>query len=217
MRHFVFDAYGTLFNLHAAAERYKDVIGPAWQQLSQTWRTKHIEYTWHHSLTGTPATFWLLAERSLDFAISVVGARVPADARQGLLAAYRRMEPYPEVKEVLTALKGKGAAVAILSNGDPDMLEDAICGAGLNGIFDVVLSVSTVGTFKPAGSVYRLATRHFACRPDEICFQSSNRWDIAGAKAFGFHCVWVNRTGAPDEYPDLRPDRIVADLRELLK
>jgi 2-haloacid dehalogenase len=171
----VFDAYGTLFNLHAAAERYQAAIGAQWQQLSQTWPSKHIEYTWHHSLTRPPATFWLLAERSLDFAIAATGAPVASKTRTDLLAAYRRMEPYPEVREVLDKLKGKGASVAILANGDPDMLDDALSSAGLAGMFDAVLSVQAVGLFKPAGPVYGLATERFGCRAQEISFQSSNR------------------------------------------
>src|SRR4029079_11025348 len=213
---FVFDAYGTLFNLHAAAERHKDAIGPAWQQLSQTWRTKHIEYTWVHSLSGVRVSFWEIAQRSLDYAIASTGASVSSDVRQNLLAAYRRMDAYPEVAEVLAALKSRGDRVAILSNGDPDMLDDVVRSAGLENVFDAVLSVTAAGIFKPAPAVYTLATRHFACQPGDISFQSSNRWDIAGAKAFGFHCVWINRIGAPDEYPDLRPDRVVRDLRALL-
>jgi 2-haloacid dehalogenase len=96
------------------------------------------------------------------------------------------------------------------------MLDDAVLAAKLDGLLDAVLSVKAAGIFKPAPAVYRLATDRFACAPDEISFQSSNRWDIAGAKAFGFHCVWINRTAAPDEYPDLAPDRVVADLRALL-
>jgi 2-haloacid dehalogenase len=213
---FVFDAYGTLFNLHAAAERHRDAIGPKWQQLSQTWRTKHIEYTWVHSLSQQPATFWDLAQRSLDYAIASVGDAVPAEARDRLLAAYRTMDAYPEVAEVLGALKGRGARLAILSNGDPDMLDDAVRAAKLENLFDAVLSVTAAGVFKPAPAVYRLATERFGCAPGDISFQSSNRWDIAGAKAFGFRCVWINRLNAPDEYPDLRPDRIVPDLRALL-
>ncbi len=213
---FVFDAYGTLFNLHAAAERHRDAIGPKWQQLSQTWRTKHIEYTWVHSLSQQPATFWDLAQRSLDYAIASVGDAVPAEVRDRLLAAYRTMDAYPEVAEVLAALKGRGARLAILSNGDPDMLDDAVRAAKLENLFDAVLSVTAAGIFKPAPAVYRLATERFGCAPADISFQSSNRWDIAGAKAFGFHCVWINRTGAPDEYPGLRPDRVVRDLRGLL-
>jgi len=214
--HYVFDAYGTLFNLHAAAERHKDAIGPKWQQLSQTWRTKHIEYTWVHSLSGQAATFWDLAQRSLDYAIVSVGVAVSTEVRGKLLAAYRTMAAYPEVAEVLAALKARGAQLAILSNGDPDMLDDAVRAARLEGLFDAVLSVTSVGIFKPAPAVYRLATERFGCQPGDISFQSSNRWDIAGAKAFGFRTVWINRTAAPDEYPNLAPDRVVRDLGALL-
>lgn len=214
---YVFDAYGTLFNLHAAAESHRDVIGAEWQRFSQTWRTKHIEYTWHTTLVGKRASFWTLAERALDYAVAAHGLKVAPGTRTDLMAAYRRMQAYPEVGEVLQGLKARGAKVAILSNGDPDMLEDAISGAGLQGVFDAVLSVVDAGGFKPASSVYALATRRFACAPAEISFQSSNRWDIAGAKAFGFHCVWINRANAPDEYPELAPDRVVADLRGLVR
>ena len=215
LRHFVFDAYGTLFNVHAAAERHKETIGPRWQQLSQTWRTKHIEYTWVHALAGRRATFWSLAQRSLDYAAASVGG-IPADLRDKLLASYRTMQAYPEVREVLAALKTKGATLAILSNGDPDMLAEAVRAAKLEGLFDDVLSVAAAGIFKPSPAVYRLATDRFGCKPHDISFQSSNRWDIAGAKAFGFHCVWINRTDAPDEYPDLKPDRVARDLGALL-
>jgi 2-haloacid dehalogenase len=216
MQRYVFDAYGTLFNLNAAAERHQSAIGPKWQQLSHSWRTKHIEYTWHHSLTGVPASFWLLAERSLDYAIAATGAPVSAAVRGNLLAAYRRMQPYPEVKAVLQALKGEGARLAILSNGDPDMLAEAVSAAGLPGLFDAVLSVRAAGVFKPARAVYQLAADHFGCRAAEISFHSSNRWDIAGAKAFGCYCIWVNRSGAADEYPDLAADAVIADLRGIL-
>src|SRR5262249_25524058 len=201
---------------HAAAERYKEAIGPAWQQLSQVWRTKHLEYAWVCSLSGRPATFWDLAQKSLDHAITAMGISLAAGVRQGLLAAYRSMDAYPEVAVVIAALKARGARVAILSNGDPDMLEDAVRAAKLAAHLDAVLSVSAAGIFKPAPEVYRLATERFGCSPQQISFQSSNRWDIAGAKAFGLRCVWINRTGAPDEYPDLPPDRVLGDLTGLL-
>jgi len=216
MRAYVFDAYGTLFNLDAAAERHQAAIGPGWRHFSQTWRSKHIEYTWHHTLTRTPATFWRLAERSLEFAIAATGIGIGREVRAGLLAAYRQMAAYPEVAEVMSALKGRGATLAILSNGDPDMLADAVSAAGLSDVFDAVLSVAAAGAFKPARPVYQLASDHFGCRAAEISFQSSNRWDIAGAKAFGFYCVWVNRNGVPNEYPELPPDRVVGDLRGIL-
>ena len=213
---YVFDAYGTLFDVHAAAEQYKDAIGPKWVRLSQTWRAKHIEYSWHHSLVGKPATFWTLAQRSLDYAIGSIGGGVAPDLRTKLLTSYRAMNAYPEVLDVLSALKGRGDKLAILSNGDPDMLEDAIGAAGLGSVFDAVLSVASAGTFKPSMKVYQLVLDRFGGTPADVSFQSSNRWDIAAAKAFGFRCVWINRTGQPDEYPELPPDRVVRDLSALL-
>jgi 2-haloacid dehalogenase len=214
---YAFDAYGTLFNVHAAAERYKDAIGPMWQQVSQVWRTKHIEYSWHHAFTGRPATFWQLAARSLDYALAATGVRASAETRDKLLASYRTMDAYPEVREALAGLKAKGAKLAILSNGDPDMLEDAVRAARLEGLLEAVISVSDAGTFKPMMKVYQLVLDRFGGTAADVSFQSSNRWDIAAAKAFGFRCVWINRTGAPDEYPDLAPDRVVRDLTDLLR
>ena len=213
---YVFDAYGTLFNVHAAAERYKDTIGPTWLQLSQTWRTKHIEYSWHHAFTGRPATFWQLAERGLDYAVAATGTKIAPETRGKLLASYRTMDAYPEVGEALAVLKAKGAKLAILSNGDPDMLDDAVRAAKLDGLFDAAVSVATAGTFKPVMKVYQLVLDRFGGTAADVSFQSSNRWDVAAAKAFGFRCVWINRTGQPDEYPDLRPDRVIGDLSALL-
>src|SRR5262245_490220 len=213
---YVFDAYGTLFDVHAATERQKEAIGPKWRELSILWRAKHLEYTWVYSLAGKQAMFWMLAQRSLDHAIAEVGGGISTDVRSRLLAAYRTMDPYPEVAEVLSALKARGDKLAILSNGDADMLTDAVRAAKLERVFDAVISVVTAGIFKPAPKVYQLAVSRLGCAPADISFQSSNRWDIAGAKSFGLRCVWVNRSNAPDEYPDLRPDRTVRDLRALL-
>jgi 2-haloacid dehalogenase len=214
---YVFDAYGTLFDVHAAAERQKDSIGPKWKELSIIWRAKHLEYTWVYSLAGKQAMFWMLAQRSLDHAIAQVGGGISTDARANLLRAYRAMDPYPEVRDVLSALKARGDRLVILSNGDADMLNDAVRGAKLEGLFDAVISVVSAGIFKPSPKVYQLIIGRFGGNPVEVAFLSSNRWDIAGAKAFGFRCVWVNRTGAPDEYPDLPPDRTVRDLRALIE
>jgi 2-haloacid dehalogenase len=213
---YVFDAYGTLFDVHAAAERQKDSIGPKWKELSQVWRAKHLEYTWVYSLAGRQAMFWMLAQRSLDYAISQVGGGISTDVRKRLLEAYRTMDPYPEVRDVLTALKARGDRLVILSNGDADMLTDAVRGAKLEGTFEAVISVVSAGIFKPSPKVYQLIIGRFGGTPAEVSFQSSNRWDIAGAKSAGFRCVWVNRTGAPDEYPELPPDRVVRDLSALV-
>ena len=136
--------------------------------------------------------------------------------RQKLLAAYRTMDAYPEVAEVLAGSEGRGASWRSCRTATRTCSTTPCAAPSSTNLFDAVLSVTAAGIFKPAPAVYTLATERFGCKPGDISFQSSNRWDIAGAKAFGFHCVWINRTGAPDEYPDLRPDRIVRDLRGLL-
>ena len=156
--HYVFDAYGTLFDVHSAAARHRDAIGPDWERLSSLWRQKQLEYTWVHAGMGRHATFAALTEQSLDFAIASMGGVAPG-TRARLLEAYRSLEAYPEVKGALAQLKTRGARLAILSNGDPDMLEAAIHSAGLDGAFDAVLSVASAGVFKPAMRVYELATR----------------------------------------------------------
>lgn len=212
---YAFDAYGTLFDVHAAATRQSQSIGPAWERLSQIWRQKHLEYTWIYAQTGRPASFWTLAERSLDFAIASVGG-IPAGVRENLLGAYRKMDTFAEVPRVLTALKSSGAQLAILSNGDPDMLTELVGAANLTSTFDAVISVADAGIFKPSARVYRLVTDRFAVQPGTVTFLSSNRWDIAGASAFGFRTTWVNRAGAPDEYPDMPADRVVRDLTALI-
>jgi 2-haloacid dehalogenase len=211
---FVFDAYGTLFDVHSAAARQKDNIGPNWERLSQTWRSKHLEYSWIHAQTGRHCAFWTLTERSLDYSIALVGG-VPPGVRAHLLDAYRTLSAFPEAPGVLQKLKGDGAQLAILSNGDPDMLADAVKASRLDGLFDAVLSVAEAGVFKPAMRVYQLSTDRFACQPGDISFQSSNRWDAAAATVFGHRTVWINRSGAPDEYPDMPADVVLKDLSGL--
>lgn len=213
---YVFDAYGTLFDVHSAAARHSGQIGERWQTLSDIWRTKQLEYTWVRSLAGSRATFWQVTEEALDFAIASVGG-VEGELRDKLLSAYRELDAYREVCGVLSALKAKGAQLAILSNGDPSMLEDAVRSAGVDDLLDAVLSVEPAGIFKPAPSVYELVTGHFRALPAEISFQSSNRWDIAGAKSFGFRTVWINRGARPEEYLDLPADEVLSDLRGLLQ
>ena len=212
---YVFDAYGTLFDVHSAAARHAPNIGPHWRRLSEIWRTKQLEYTWTLALSGRHTSFWLLTEQSLDYAIAEIGG-LPSDVREQLLESYQFLDCYDDVTGVLVDLKGQNARLAILSNGDVGMLEDAVESSKLDGFFDAVLSVEQVGVFKPSREVYQLACDHFHATPKEIWFQSSNRWDVAGANVFGFHTTWVNRNRKPDEYPQLPADRIVADLTGLL-
>lgn len=213
---YLFDAYGTLLDVHSAAMRLGGRIGPAADRLSDIWRTKQLEYTWVHAAIGQRATFWQLTERSLDFAIAASGAVIDDETRALLLDAYRELDAYGEVARVLAKLKERGARLAILSNGDPDMLERAVDSAGLAGLFEGVLSVADTGTFKPHAIVYRMAVDAFDAPPEAMTFCSSNRWDIAGGSAFGFRCVWVNRLARPDEYPEMAPHRAISDLGGLL-
>ena len=165
---YIFDAYGTLFDVHAAAERQKEAIGPKWRELSIIWRAKHLEYTWVYSLAGKQAMFWMLAQRSLDFAIAEVGGGISTDVRSRLLASYRTMDPYPEVAEVLAALKARGDKLAILSNGDADMLTEAVRAARLDKTFDAVISVVSAGIFKPSPKVYQLAVAKLGGAPADV-------------------------------------------------
>lgn len=212
---YVFDAYGTLFDVHSAAAQHAAALGERWQVLSEIWRTKQLEYTWVRALAGRQVSFWQITEDALDFAIASAGG-ISSQMREQLLEAYRHLDAYPEVPDVLAKLKARGAGVAILSNGDPGMLATAVSSAGLSEVFDAVMSVEQAGIFKPAAAVYDLAVAQMGCVRDEISFQSSNRWDIAGASAFGFKTVWINRASRPDEYRDLAPDRVLQDLTGLL-
>lgn len=211
---FVFDAYGTLFDVHSAAARHAGEIGPHADRLSQIWRLKQLEYTWIRAAAGRHGTFRAMTEQGLDYAIASVGGVAPG-VREKLLAAYDTLLAYPEVPAMLARLKAAGARTAILSNGDPDMLASAVRSAGLDGSLDDVISIADAGIFKPAMRVYALATERFGVAPHAISFQSSNRWDVAGAKVFGFRTVWINRLGAPDEYTDLPADVVLPDLSRL--
>ena len=214
-KYFVFDAYGTLFDVHSAAGKYRDEIGADWDRLSQVWRAKHLEYTWIYGRLGIAKDFWTLTGDSLDYAIASVGG-IPAGMRAKLLDAYLTLDAYDEVPDVLRGLKKAGATTAILSNGDPDMLDAAIKSAGIANLLDAAVSVKDAGTFKPDFKVYELVTSRFGCAAGAVSFQSSNRWDAAAAKAFGFQAVWINRMNMPSEYNDLAPDHVVSDLRPLL-
>jgi 2-haloacid dehalogenase len=208
---YVFDAYGTLFDVHAAVARHRDEIGPQADRLSELWRSKQLEYTWTRTLMGAYLDFATLTEMSLDFAAQRCGGLAPS-LRMKLLEAYRTLDAYPDVAPTLAALRAKGFATAILSNGTPALLQAAMTSAGLAGLIDACLSVDEIMTYKTAPEAYRMVLERFDIRPGQVSFQSSNRWDIAGGQRFGFHTVWVNRTGQPDEYPDLPAGRIVTTL-----
>jgi 2-haloacid dehalogenase len=210
---FAFDAYGTLFDVHAAIGRHRAAVGPDADRFSEIWRSKQLEYTWTLTLAGRYVEFWTLTERALDFAF----ARFPAvdkALKPKLLDAYWTLEPFSDARGALRDLKARGAATAILSNGSPKMLAAAVDGAALGGDLDAVLSVDAIRLYKPRPEVYALVTERFKITPGDVLFVSSNRWDVMGAAAFGFRTAWINRTNMAEEYAPA-PDAVLASLNEL--
>jgi len=208
---YVFDAYGTLFDVHAAIARHRVAVGPDADRFSELWRTKQLEYTWTLTLAGRYADFWTLTQRALDFCFGRFPA-VDRGLRDGLLRAYLELGAYADAKNVLRTLKARGERTAILSNGTPAMLAAAVEAAGLKAELDAVLSVDVLKMFKPRMEVYALVTKEFSCVPAEVIFVSSNRWDAMGATTFGFRTVWINRGKNPDEYADCPPVAALPDL-----
>ncbi len=212
---YVFDAYGTLFDVHAAIGRHRAAVGPDAARFSELWRTKQLEYTWTLTLAGRYEPFWTLTERALDYCFDRFPA-VDRKLRAGLLDCYLKLDAFADAQTVLRELKARGERTAILSNGSPAMLASAVEAAGIKDMLDAVLSVDTLKMFKPRPEVYALVTAAFSINPADVVFVSSNRWDAMGAAAFGFRSVWVNRSKAPDEYGDCPPAAVVSGLTGLL-
>jgi 2-haloacid dehalogenase len=212
---FVFDAYGTLFDVNAAIARHRQAVGPDADRLSEIWRTKQLEYTWTLTLARRYVDFWALTERALDYALARVPS-VPPALKSPLLDAYLRLDAFADAAPTLDELKRRGHRTVILSNGSPPMLDAAVAAAGFGSALDAVLSVESVSAYKPDPRVYELVTATFKVAPAAATFVSSNRWDVMGAASFGFRAVWINRHGAADEYPEAAPVRVLASLATLL-
>lgn len=211
---YVFDAYGTLFDVHAAIARHRAAAGAEADRFSEIWRTKQLEYTWTMTLAGRYVDFWTLTQRALDYAFTRVPS-VDRALRPQLLEAYLRLDAFADAPKALAELKRRGARLAILSNGSPPMLDAAVEASGIGGLLDGVFSVASTRVYKPRSEVYALVTDAFRISAQDVIFVSSNRWDVMGAAAFGFRPIWVNRAGMPDEYADCPPFHVVADLSAL--
>lgn len=212
----VFDAYGTLFDVAAAArivaeQPGQDQLAAVWPKLAADWRAKQLQYTWLRAVTGDHTSFWEVTKDGLDWAMEASGL-VDPELRETLLALYWELPAYPEVPEMLTTLKSRRFDTAILSNGSPDMLSGAVDFAAVGGWLDAVLSVEDVGVFKPARAVYDMVGKRFGVSADEVLFVSSNGWDAASAAGYGFHTVWVNRAGEPMDRLPARPAYVLNDL-----
>ncbi|WP_172293504.1 haloacid dehalogenase type II [Pseudoruegeria sp. HB172150] len=215
----VFDAYGTLFDVSAAAreaaqEPGNEALRDVWQGLAANWRLKQLQYSWLRAVAGAHCDFWKVTQDGLDWAMEAAGLSDP-ELRERLLALYFELSAYPEVPKMLATLKEEGFATAILSNGEPRMLAGAVESAGVGDVLDDVLSVEDVGVFKPDRRVYELVGKRFGTAPGEVLFVSSNGWDAAHGKGFGFVTAWVNRAGEPVDRLDWRPDHILSDLTDI--
>jgi 2-haloacid dehalogenase len=202
----VFDAYGTLFDVAAAASHCQKELGDKWAPLAQTWRDKQLQYTWLRSLMHEYVPFWQITQDSLDYALAMYGID-DADLRQKLLDIYFELDAYPEVPGVMATLKAGGKKVATLSNGSPDMLNAAVNNAKLD--LDAVSSVERIGIYKPDPRIYQMSCDDLDVPKERICFMSSNAWDAWAAANFGFQVVWVNRFGQP-------PERLPGEIREMI-
>jgi len=217
----VFDAYGTLFDVHSAVAQCRDRFGleaGAAQTMSDTWRTRQLQYSWLRSLMGRHVDFWQVTGEALDFALDTafgVG-KAPGGLRRALMDSYLTLHTYSEVPAVLRKLKDGGMKTAILSNGSPMMLEKVCASTGVDAVLDAVLSIEDVGIYKPHPSVYKLAVDRLGLSgPAAVSFQSSNAWDAAAASAFGFKVVWCNRFGQARERLPGSPDIEVTSLTDL--
>ena len=211
-RGFVFDAYGTLFDVHSVIQAGREITQDP-QALSLTWRQKQLEYTWLRALMGRYEDFWQVTEAALRFATRRLGIAATEAQLKRLMEAYLSLAAFPEVKTALERLKG--SPLAILSNGSPRMLEAAVRSSGLDPYLQHVLSVDAVKTYKPAPAVYALGPKAMGVPAGDLLFVSSNAWDVAGAKAFGYRVCWCNRTNAPMEELGFAPDLTVERLDQI--
>lgn len=209
----VFDAYGTLFDVHSVTAAAESIWPGSGAALSQLWRTKQLEYTWLRSLMGRYEDFTQVTESALRYACASLRLECEGAQRAKLMQAYLRLATFPEVSEALARLHG--IRLAILSNGSPAMLEPVVFNAALHGVITDVLSVDAVKIFKPDPRVYQLAVDRMGVPAKAIGFVSSNCWDAIGAKAFGFRTFWINRAGAPVDEMGVQPDHELRSLAEL--
>ncbi|WP_299547206.1 haloacid dehalogenase type II [uncultured Tateyamaria sp.] len=213
----IFDAYGTLFDVAAAAriaaaEPAFPQLADTWPAVAEHWRLKQLQYTWLRAITDAHTDFWQVTQQGLDWALERNGLGGDVAMRERLLALYWELQAYPEVPAMLHALKDAGMNTAILSNGSPEMLNGAVQSAGIGDVLDDCLSVESVGIFKPDRRVYDLVGLRFDCAATEVLFVSSNGWDAAGASGYGFTTAWVNRADEPVDRLPWTPHHILSDL-----
>ncbi|MBT8460503.1 MAG: haloacid dehalogenase type II [Boseongicola sp.] len=215
----VFDAYGTLFDVTAAARRAaeqpgQDHLADVWPKLAADWRSKQLQYSWLRAVSGDYVPFWDVTKDALDWAMEAAEID-DAILRETLLALYWELPAYKEAHTVLATLKATGYATAILSNGSRDMLDGAVDFSGTRESLDKVLSVDDVKVFKPARAVYDMVETNLGVTPDQVLFVSANGWDAAGAASYGFHTAWINRSSEPIDRLPGKPTHVLPDLTSI--
>ena len=215
----LFDAYGTLFDVHSVSTLAESFFAGDGARLSQAWRSRQLEYTWLRTLSNRYADFGLVTADALGWAAESLSLPITAAQSAALLDAYLRLDPFTENLAVLRRLQRDGYVLGTLSNGTPAMLEAALDHAGMRGVLTHVLSVDAVGRYKTDAAAYELGTRALSLAPREIAFVSSNCWDAIGATYFGYRTFWVNRSGAPLDRLGVAPEgtgRTLDDLKAFL-
>ena len=211
----IFDAYGTLFDVNAAAEKCKGKIGDKWESFANYWRTTQLEYTWLRSLMNRHKDFWQVTEDSLDK--SMQAFKIDSSMRNELLDLYKVLSTFPEVKEVLNKLKEKNYKLAILSNGTPSLLNELVKSNNLDSIFDDIFSIEEVKTYKPDPKVYNIPIKKYQIQKNEVAYLSANTWDVSAGGNYGFNPVWVNRNNSIFDNLDYVPKYQIENLSKLIE
>jgi len=210
VRALAFDAYGTLFDVHSVVEAINAHFPDKGPELSEIWRVKQLEYTWLVTLMDRYQPMWALTRASLTYAMKRLDLAPDESVIDTLMQRYLNLQPYPEVVEALRALRGRHRA--IFSNGNPEMLKPVVQNGGLASVLDDLISVEPVRVFKPSQRAYRYAEQQLGVPAEQVLFVSSNAFDVAGAKAFGFQVAWINRAHGQLEELGIQPDHVVSTL-----
>jgi 2-haloacid dehalogenase len=216
LRAIVFDAYGTLFDVHSVASLAEQLFPGKGDALSQLWRQKQLEYSWLRAMSRRYKPFWEVTRDGLRFAAMRLGLPMTAEAEARLMNQYASLSAFPENLQALRAMREAGLPLGILTNGNRDMIEVSVRSSGMTGLFDHLLSSESVQTFKTTDPIYALAPAAFGCTAREILFVSSNCWDAIGARWYGYTSFWINRTGVPLDQLDTEPHHVGSLLTDVL-
>lgn len=209
----VFDVFGTLFDHDSAVRDVGSIAGTDASVIADLWRRKQLEYSWLRTLMQRPADFREVTREALDYALATLG--LPADKAATMMATYGHLDLFPEVRAALAELGVAGHRLAVLSNGSPAMLKAVLESSKISDPFEMLLSAADAGVFKPHPLVYRHACDRLGLAPGRIALVSSNAWDVAGAAAFGFKAIWINRAAAVAERLPAGPDLVLESLTDL--